>query len=189
MAYHGKYQCKNPKKYRGRLDAIEYRSLWELRMMEWCDKTDSVLMWASEEHVIPYFDPVKNKRRRYFMDFWCKMQTPKGIQEYLIEVKPGKESDFFVKALQEGKEPGAPRPKPTTANPKVMQRWYAECATAATNTAKWKAALKFASRNKMKFMIFTERQLAPDQGRARTESKRAQTKKWKERQKNGASLI
>ena len=57
------------------------------------------------------------------MDFWVLMKTPNGNREFLIEVKPSKESKFFKVALKEGKEPGVPRPKPKSDNPKVMQRW------------------------------------------------------------------
>lgn len=188
MAYHGEFMPKNPSKYKGRLDKIEFRSLWELKMMKWCDDRAHVLKWSSEEIIIPYFDPVKNKNRKYFMDFWVKMKTKDGIREFMIEVKPFKESEFFKKALREGREPGAPRPKPSSPNPKVMHRWYAECMTAATNTAKWNAAIKHAAANNMTFMIFTEIELGIDQGQNRTNRKRTQTKNWKERQKNGAKL-
>ena len=37
MAYSGKYQPKNPKKYIGNLSRIHYRSLWERKFMVYCD--------------------------------------------------------------------------------------------------------------------------------------------------------
>lgn len=188
MAYHGKFAPKNPAKYKGRIDKIEFRSLWELKLMKWCDEQAHVVKWSSEEIIIPYFDPVKNKNRRYFMDFWIRMNTPQGLKEFIIEVKPDKECRFYKTALQEGKEPGPPRPKPKSQNPKVMHRWYAECMTAATNTAKWNAAIKYARSKNMQFMIFSEYELGIDTGNARRDRRRAQTKRWKEKQQNGAKL-
>lgn len=184
MAYHDKFQPKNPSKYRGKLDKIEWRSLWEYKLMLKCDTSPNIIKWSSEEVIIPYFDPVKNRNRRYFMDFWVRIQKADGsMHEFLIEVKPAKEADFFSKAMAEGREPTSPRPKPTSTNPKVMQRWYAECCTAATNAAKWKAAIKYCKERNMKFMIFTERELGIDQGKAKTERKRASTAKYKTAQK------
>lgn len=190
MAYSGKFKPKNLGKYKGDPNKITYRSLWEAKLMQICDTNPNIIKWNSEEIVIPYFDPIKNRQRRYYMDFWAIMKKPNGETfEMLIEVKPHKESYFWVKALKEGTEPSAPRPMPKSANPKVMARWYSECSTAATNTAKWNATLKYCKEyerktgKKMIFKIFTEHELNIDQGKARTERKRAATKNYKAAQK------
>ena len=42
--YHqGKFVPKNPKKYRGNVETIWYRSGWECRFMRWLDETPQVL--------------------------------------------------------------------------------------------------------------------------------------------------
>ena len=56
----------------------------ELRFMKWCDTSEKILQWNSEEVIIPYISPIDNKRHRYFPDFL--IQTEKGWT--LIEVKP-----------------------------------------------------------------------------------------------------
>ncbi len=47
MAYRGKYHPTNPKKYRGNPSQVIYRSLWERKLMVYCDNNDNVLEWGS----------------------------------------------------------------------------------------------------------------------------------------------
>ena len=54
MAYSGKYKPLNPKKYVGNSSKVIYRSLWERKLMVYCDNNDKVLEWGSEEVIIPY---------------------------------------------------------------------------------------------------------------------------------------
>ena len=72
MAYSGRYLPTNPKKYRGNPSQIIYRSLWERKLMVYCDNNDKVLEWGSEEFWIPYRAP-DGKPRRYFPDFIIKV--------------------------------------------------------------------------------------------------------------------
>ena len=55
MAYSGKYIPHNPKKYKGNASKIIWRSTWELKLCKHLDLSDKVLLWSSEEIVIPYF--------------------------------------------------------------------------------------------------------------------------------------
>ena len=95
--YKGKFKVKNPQKYKGNPSNIIYRSLMELRFMKWCDSSEKIFQWSSEEVVIPYISPIDNKRHRYFPDFL--IQTAKGW--FLIEVKPQIESRPPKKKLVE----------------------------------------------------------------------------------------
>jgi hypothetical protein len=70
MAYSGKYNPINPKKYKGDTSKVIYRSLWERKLMVYCDNTKSVLEWGSEEVIIPYVSPWDGKVHRYFPDFY-----------------------------------------------------------------------------------------------------------------------
>ena len=89
--YKGKYKPINPTKYMGNSDNIIYRSMWERRCMKYFDINPSILQWASEEVVIPYYDSMTKKVRRYFPDFLIKVKTSQGINTHLIEVKPSKD--------------------------------------------------------------------------------------------------
>ena len=68
MSYKGIYKPENPKKYIGNPNMIVYRSLWERKLMVYCDKNAKVTKWASEEISIPYYNPVKKRMAKYFPD-------------------------------------------------------------------------------------------------------------------------
>ena len=72
MPYSGKYRPTNSKKYRGNIDKIYYRSLWERKFMVYCDRNEKIIEWGSEEVVIPYRSPIDGKLHRYFPDFYIK---------------------------------------------------------------------------------------------------------------------
>jgi len=140
--YKGKYKVKNPKKYRGDIHDVIYRSSWELKLMNWCDSNDSVLEWGSEVAVIPYVSPVDKKVHRYFVDFYMKIRDKNGVdQKYLVEVKPKKFTQEPVK------------PK------RVTKQFIEEVYTYGINQAKWKAATEFCDDRKWKFLVLTEDEL------------------------------
>jgi hypothetical protein len=138
----GKFTPKHPDKYRGDVTGIVFRSSYELKFMNWCDTNPNILQWASEEIVIPYFNPVDKKMHRYFVDFAIVVQeTPDTVQKYLVEVKP----ERFTKA--------PPTPK------RRSRRFLTESMQWVVNTAKWDAARKVATDNGWRFLIVTERDL------------------------------
>ena len=124
--YKGKFKVKNPQKYKGNPSNIIYRSLMELRFMKWCDSSEKILQWSSEEVIIPYISPIDNKRHRYFPDFL--IQTAKGW--FLIEVKPQIESRPPKKKLMEN------------LNLKKKRRYMKSVRTWLVYEAKWEAAKK-----------------------------------------------
>ena len=144
--YKGKYKIKNPNKYLGNPTNIIYRSLMEIRFMEWCDSNDKCYKWSSEEVVIPYISPIDNKQHRYFPDFL--IQTPKGW--FLIEVKPLTQSRPPKKLVVENLEL------------KKKRRYIKSVQTWLVNEAKWKAATKVCEKKGWSFQILTEKQLVPD---------------------------
>ena len=90
--YKGKFTPQNPSKYIGDGTNIVYRSMWERRCMKYFDVNPSVIGWASEEVVIPYYDSMTKKVRRYFPDFLIKVKDKDGkLKTHLIEVKPTKD--------------------------------------------------------------------------------------------------
>jgi hypothetical protein len=139
MAYSGKYRPNNPRKYKGNPTEIYYRSLWELKLMKWCDLNDNILEWGSEEIVVPYVSPLDGRYHRYFVDFYVKVRTKSNqIKKYLVEVKPKKQ----------------------TLEPQKQQRktkkYINEVATYVVNQAKWDAAREWCADRQMEFLILTE---------------------------------
>ena len=142
MAYKGRYTPKNPKKYKGDYHNIIYRSSWERKFMVYCDNSDNILEWGSEEIIIPYLSPWDGKLHRYFPDFYIKVKQAKGnIKKFIIEVKPKKQTK---------------PPKPVSRKTK---RWLNEVKTYSINEAKWKHAKEWCEKNNMEFKILTEEEL------------------------------
>ena len=85
--FKGKYIPKNPDKYDGNIKQIIYRSSWERLFMVYCDRSEQVLSWSSEEIKIPY--RFEEKIRTYYPDFWVDMIDKDGTRvQKLIEIKP-----------------------------------------------------------------------------------------------------
>lgn len=140
MAYSGIYKPKNPKKYRGDHTKVIYRSMWEKKFMVFCDNTESVVEWGSEEVIVPYRCPTDGRAHRYFPDFYMKVKSKQGIiQRYLIEIKPKKQVEG-----------------PTKTPKRKTKAWKREVLTYMKNKAKWKAAESYCEDRQMKFLILTE---------------------------------
>lgn len=145
--YHqGKYNPENPKKYKGKLNDIVYRSGYEKKAFLWCDRNPKVISWNSEEVVVPYFHKASRKKRRYFIDLLIEYQHNDGTTSlYLCEIKPANQTV----------EPKPPRNK--TA--KAMKNFAYKMLTYRQNQDKWEAARQFAAKKGMKFVILTEKEL------------------------------
>lgn len=135
--YQGKFTPKYKNKYMGNHDMIYYRSSLELQLFMWCDKSNSIKKWASEEIVIPYRCPIDNKMHRYFIDAFIEFSNGKKL---LIEIKPEK---FTIKPKQG----------------KSKRRFIKESCEYARNMAKWEAAHAFAEKNNIEFKVWTEKTL------------------------------
>ena len=85
MSYKGKFRPTNRNKYRGDINNIVYRSLWERKFMVYCDDNNDIVEWGSEELIIPYVSPLDHKRHRYFPDFYIKT---KNGDKFMVEIKP-----------------------------------------------------------------------------------------------------
>jgi len=145
--YKGKFRINNPTKYRGDINNVVYRSLWELKFMKWCDTNPNVSEWGSETVIVPYISPLDKKIHRYFVDFYIKVKSRDGkTQKYLIEIKP----ERFT--------------KPPAIPQKKTKRFVDEVFQYGVNEAKWKAAFEFCNDRNMKFMILTEKDLGIKHG-------------------------
>jgi len=139
----GLYRPVNHEKYIGR-HLPEYRSSWELKFFQWCDRTETVLEWSSESVIVPYVSPVDSKVHRYYVDGTVVLREGDKIEKYLIEIKPKKQTV-----------------PPVESKRKKASTLLYEKMTYAVNTAKWEAAEKFAKHKGMRFTILTEDQLFP----------------------------
>ena len=139
------YRPKNPKKYVGNTSNIICRSSWERIFCNFCDESDHIVTWASEEFSIPYISPLDNKRHRYYPDFLIKVKEPDGkFKKYVIEIKPRKQT---IKPKM--KTDSRKRPRMTNSYAKELNNY-------AVNVAKWNAAIEFCKDNSLEFQIITE---------------------------------
>ena len=137
------YKPEYPNKYKGNPNNIICRSSWERKFCRWCDLSESVLEWGSEEFFVKYFDPVTNRVRRYFPDFIIKVREQSGeIKKYVIEVKPKRQT---VPPVQTSK--------------KRTRTYITEVKTYAMNQAKWEAAKEWCKDRMIEFRIITENEL------------------------------
>jgi hypothetical protein len=139
MAYKGYFTPKNFTKYKGNPSKIVFRSLWERKIMQWCDQDNSVLEWASEEISIPYYCPTDNKRHKYYPDFYIKTINNGKIKEQIVEVKPKKQTK-------------PPKFKSNTRKKTMIT----ESKAWTKNSAKWKAANEYCKIKNWEFHIITE---------------------------------
>ena len=141
--YQGRFHPQNPGKYKGDIQNIIYRSSWELKFMQWCDRNPNVIEYASEEFCIPYLSPIDNRVHRYFPDFIMKVKEQSGeIKKYIIEIKPKKQT---IPPIQTSK--------------KRNKTFINEVKTYVVNEAKWKAAEEWCKDHLLEFMVITEDQL------------------------------
>lgn len=139
----GFYSPVNPEKYSGDHRNIVYRSSYELRAFKWCDLTENIISWGSEEGWVPYRNPMTGKVHRYFPDLFIKIKESNGeIKKYIIEIKPKRQTI-----------PPNPTPK------KKTKTWLTEMKTYQINQAKWEAAEKFCNENGIIFKVITEQEL------------------------------
>ena len=142
MAYKSKYIPENLEKYKGDPTKIVFRSSWERKYGKWCDLSQKVLAWSSEEVIVPYICPTDGKKHRYFLDFYVKVQNKDGVvTENLIEIKPYKET------------------RPPVKKGKRKDRLLMETKTFMKNQAKWAAASAYAKKRGWNFFVLTEKEL------------------------------
>lgn len=142
-ALRGKYFLSHPEKNLKGAKYIVFKSKLEALFIKYLDENPNVLKWDYENpmNTIPYFDPVQQRQRRYFIDFvmWVKA-GPNVIQEIWVEIKSSGE----------------------TQPPKKSRNTIAyneSCRTYATNMAKWKTAAKICAAKGKLFRVITEKEL------------------------------
>ena len=137
----GIYKPVHREKYRG-AKLPEYRSSWELKFFQWCDRNVNILEWSSESVIVPYVSPVDKRVHRYFVDSNILLREDDNIKRYLVEIKPSQQTKPPVNSSR--------KKKSTVIYENVMY---------AVNQAKWAAAEKYAKKKNMEFIILTENEL------------------------------
>ncbi len=136
----GFYNLKHPKKYIGNPKNVVFRSSFEMQFMRMIDESENIIKWASEEMPIPYFDPISNRMRRYFVDFMIEQKNKdESISKIMVEIKP------MNQIIQPKKTPR-----------KKMETYMNEMMEYTRNRAKWEAAKKWCEKHNFKFMIVTK---------------------------------
>jgi len=139
---HRQYIPKFSEKYSGKSLPV-CRSEWEYKFMKWCDMNVSIIKWASEPIAIEYYDPVRQKNRRYYPDFLLRIKDKDGKEtNMLVEIKPYKETI-----------------PPVRTKGKSEKTMLHEATTYMTNVAKWKAAISHCKKYNMGFKLLTEKDL------------------------------
>jgi len=142
MAYSGKYRPRFPKKYKGDVSKITYRSSWEARCMNYFDLNENVLWWASEEVIIPYKSPIDGRYHRYYPDFVINVRQRDGkTKTLMIEVKPENQKN-------------APK-----VRARQTKKYINEVVTYAVNQAKWDAATEYCNDRMWEFKVLTEKDM------------------------------
>ena len=136
------YKPSYPQKYIGNPNNIICRSSWERMFCKWCDLSENIISWGSEEFCINYISPVDNKVHRYFPDYIIKVKEQTGkVKTYVIEVKPKKQT---IQPKQKSR---------------ITKSYIHECTTYAINQAKWKAAKEWCADRMIEFKVITENEL------------------------------
>lgn len=138
--HQGVYKPTNQKKFIG--TQCIFRSGLELKFFRFCDSNPNVLMWGSENVIIPYFSRLEHKWRKYHVDNYVKIKEGNTIKKYLVEIKPHKQT----------MEPVATKRKKKSNLLYEQVQW-------GINTDKWEAARAFCKKNDMSFLIITEKDL------------------------------
>jgi predicted Zn-ribbon and HTH transcriptional regulator len=101
-----------------------------------CDKNPNVLKWSSEEIVVPYYDTVQEKWRRYYVDAFVEILEGDNKKKYLVELKD-------IRATV----------KPTVSKRKKKSTIIYEQTQYQNNLDKWEHAKKFAKDKGMEFIV------------------------------------
>ena len=136
----GIFEAKNPQKWVN--SKIIHRSGLERKWFTLFDLDPNVLAIGSETIIVPYFDPVKQKMRKYYVDNVIKYKDRDGnIKIKLIEIK----------CYSESIQPKKPK--------RITNAYKSSVMTFITNEAKWEAATKYAKARGWEFCVLTEKHL------------------------------
>lgn len=154
--HQGFFKPQNPLKYMGDPTKIVYRSLWELKFMNYCDNKDIIAKWSSEHIAIPYQDG-QGKIHRYYPDFYLEKIIPNDPNNYIraiIEIKPKSEiSPDFINSDGSIMHPEIYLKKITA---KSLESYEYKLKTYQKNLYKWTKAKIWCQQRQMQFVLMDE---------------------------------
>lgn len=141
----GYFNVSESLKYVSKHEPCIYRSSYEYKFMQWCERSVVVRTWDSESISVKYTCPLTGKQRNYWLDFTL---TTHKDEKWLIEVKPHKEVND-VKRFS--------RRMSNASSDAERKRLCQAHKTAAMNWSKWNAAKEYCNRHGFRFVIVTEK--------------------------------
>lgn len=140
----GNFTPKHPQKYIGSTKVISYKSKLELSLLQIFDMRPTILRWSSEEIEIRYYDPIKQKQRSYFPDYYVEIKRKKDgrVLKLIIEAKASE----FLKPPRAGTS--------SLADSKSIRFHTIQY---VTNMAKADAARKYCAERGIRYMFVTEK--------------------------------
>lgn len=149
--YQGWYKILNPSKFIRPLDEhmksykngeVNFKSRLELKAIKYADYNKFITKWSLEPFNVKYIKPTDGKIHRYYIDLFLEFKTG---DKFIVEIKSHGET--------------IPPKQPKKKTEKAIMNYQRALQTYAINSAKWKAAEKFAADKGMKFIVLTEKEL------------------------------
>jgi len=143
--HQGYHHLENPDKLIGYYNmklGIIYRSGLELKFIQVLDSSSKCKRWSyeSDDLIISYLNPVKQKICSYYPDFYVEMVgNSNKLTKYIIEVKSRKDTE-----------------KPDREKYKSKEKYLYQLAISAVTEAKRKAAVEFCKNKGMRYEYITE---------------------------------
>ena len=126
-------------KYVGDVNNIIFRSSWELHFAQFLLNSKAINKFSSEEIKIQYYNPVKKRKARYYMDFWAIINRNDGEhREILVEVKPLDQT-----------QPPKLKTQNRAPTPKQKLNFKNQILTYVVNMAKWGATVNYVDIHNM----------------------------------------
>lgn len=141
----GYYRPHNVEKFEG-VSRCVYRSSWELKFLKWVDYNDKVKKVYYERVVLPYICKTDNKLHKYYVDCKITMEEKTGLKDYLIEIKP------FRQTIP-----------PTQSKRKKKSTIITEKINWLKNNSKWESAKKYCEKMGYRWCVMTEKGIYIDE--------------------------
>jgi hypothetical protein len=93
----GRFKPRQHHKLLNKGKAVTYRSMWERKVMLYCDRSTAVLKWGSEVVGIRYHDSTKDKWRTYYPDVLIVYRDEHNrINHKIVEIKPASQCSWQI---------------------------------------------------------------------------------------------
>ena len=151
--YKGNYILTNPEKFCSPRPPA-FKSRWEKKIFIALDNNPFVPKWGYESIEVYYQNPVYQKWSVYYPDIFCSVISPDGsIRVLMIEIKPAK----YTQPPKKPNQPKSRDAKSIIKHQTSLKRYENEWRDWLVNQSKWNAARAWCLKNKVEWLIITER--------------------------------